>query len=122
MRIRKDPKRGRGVYADHDFHRDQIIEESPVIVIPAAEAGFITASTIGQYCYDWGDGELALGLGCASLYNHEAKPNASYEMDYEHDTIILTAIVDITEGEEITICYAEYPDDLWFDTEAAVQD
>ncbi len=119
MKIRNDPKRGRGVFAERIVSAGEIIEVAPVIVVPHNEARFVEQSIIGEYCYTWDDGAIAIALGCASLYNHDPDPNATYESDYNSSVIRFTAIKPIAPGDEITIAYCEEPDDIWFQVEEA---
>jgi len=119
MKIRNDPKRGRGVFAEKLISKGETIEVAPVIVVPYDEARFVEQSVIGEYCYTWDDGAIAIALGCASLYNHDPDPNASYESDCDNDVIRFTAIKSIFSGDEITIAYCEEPDEIWFQVEEA---
>lgn len=119
MKIRNDPKRGRGVFAEKFISEGETVEIAPVIVIPCNEARFVEQSVIGEYCYIWDNDAIALALGCASLYNHDADPNASFESDFDNSVIRFTAIKPIFSGDEITIAYCEEPDEIWFQVEEA---
>jgi len=63
---------------------------------------------LASYCFEWGEGTLALALGYGSLYNHSYQPNARYD-DPGGQSMVFTAIEDIAPGDEITINYNAEP-------------
>jgi uncharacterized protein len=106
---------GRGVFAARPFAADEVIEECPVLLVPA---GAIVALGLDGYCFEWDDDHCAIALGYGSLYNHAWDPNARYDHDHDADVVRYTALRAIEAGEEITINYSGDPDgrlDLWFD-------
>jgi SET domain-containing protein len=114
------PGKGRGVFARRRIGRGEVIERSPVIVIPAAEWGRVESTVFFDYTFTWGrDGQdAAVALGYGSLYNHSYAPNARYVPRVADQTIEIRALRDIVPGEEITINYNGEPDDrstLWFE-------
>lgn len=110
---------GRGVFAQRNFAKDEIIERCPVIVLNEKDTKQIDPTDLYNYYFSWGDDlkSGAIALGCGSIYNHSYNPNAAYKKDIEHDEIIFLSIRDIKAGDEIVVNYNGQPDDhspLWF--------
>jgi len=118
--ISKTAKRGRGVFARRKINRGELIERSPVIVIPGREWATMDDTILSNYVFDWGEKEehAAVALGCISIYNHSYTPNAELTECLDEDVIEVSALRDIKPGEEIFVNYNGAPDDhdeLWFD-------
>lgn len=118
IEVRRVKGKGRGVFARRAIAEGDLIESCPVLVVPSDDIQQgETWTRLGDYCFDWGRGTMALALGYGSLYNHSYQPNARYE-DVSGHTKIFVAIRDIDPGEEITVNYNGEPDDrspMWFD-------
>lgn len=108
--VAASPGSGRGVFAHRSFARDELIEESPVVVVPAAELAHLDRTVLENYYFQWGR-DAALLLGTASLCNHAYAPNAVFHCQLPRRTIRFVALRDIEPGEEITINYNGDPDD-----------
>jgi SET domain-containing protein len=110
-------EKGRGVFALRNIQKDEIIEISPVVTVPASSIPDDGEAPDG-YVLDWDpetEGEEhAMPLGYIMMYNHSANPNMRLENDMEEYTITAIAIRDIKAGEELTWDYAC---ELWFDEE-----
>lgn len=122
--VSSSPRGGRGVFTAAAIPSGSIIELCPVIVLPPEDLPRIHATRLHDYYFLWNPGDdpeedgCAIGLGFGSLYNHASQPNADYEMDYEHETLRIYALLDIAAGEEITINYTDGEDEktrLWFE-------
>jgi uncharacterized protein len=107
LAIQHFPGKGRGVVAERPFRAGEMIERSPVIVIPRNEVALIRDTRLAHYHYEWGDDcrEAAIALGYGSLYNHSYTPNARYEFRESEECLEFFALRDIAAGEEITINY-----------------
>ena len=106
---------GRGVFAGRTFDAGEVIEECPVLLVPA---GAVAALGLSGYCFEWTEDECAIALGYGSLYNHSWQPNARYDHDHDGVVVTYTTVRRIETGEEITINYSGDPEgrlDLWFD-------
>jgi SET domain-containing protein len=109
--------KGRGVFAQKRFLQDEIIEQVPVVVIPAPEVAFLDKTVLGNYYYDWEGQGAAIALGLSSLINHSYQPNAYYVKKFAQQELDLIAYRDIEVGEEITANYNGSPDNqtpIWF--------
>jgi len=107
---------GRGVFAAWRFDIGDVVEDCPVLLVPADA---IVALELDGYCFEWDDDRCAIALGYGSLYNHSWQPNARYDFDHDAGIVSYTAVHPIEPGEEITINYSGDPDgrtDLWFPT------
>ena len=116
--VKKVKGKGRGVFARRAIAEGEVIETCPVLVFPTEEVRSGPAWTrLGEYCFEWGRGTVALALGYGSLYNHSYEPNARYE-DVAGPTKRFVAVRDIATGEEITVNYNGEERDrspVWFD-------
>jgi SET domain-containing protein len=118
VEVKRVKGKGRGVFARRAIAEGDVIESCPVLVVPSGDiCQGDTWTRLGDYCFEWGEGTMALVLGYGSLYNHSYQPNARYE-DVAGPTKLFVALRDIARGEEITINYNGEPDDqtpVWFD-------
>ena len=118
--VLKSRKRGRGVFARRKIIRGELIERSPVIVIPGGQWSSMDESVLSNYVFDWGEKEehAAVALGYVSIYNHSYTPNAELTECLDDAVIEVSALRDISPDEEIFVNYNGSPDDrdqLWFD-------
>ena len=105
--VRDTSERGRGVFAVDEIDAGVVIEDCPVVVVPADQVAIIGGTVLGSYHFQWGgtseDSAFALGFG--SLYNHAHEPNAMYVKKYEQRIITFISLRKIAAGEEITVSY-----------------
>jgi SET domain-containing protein len=124
VHVELSPFHGRGVFATLPFADGDVIEECPVIVLPASEREQLDRTVVYNYYFAWSGGDGAIALGCGSLYNHSFKPNAKYETCTAEGVVRFTALVPIEACEEITVNYNRDPASqapLWF-TPAPLED
>lgn len=118
LHIAEIPGRGRGVLAARAFAAGERIESAPVLVVPRRDTALLQGRLLDSYWFWWDEDHNALGLGCASLYNHACPANARFDRDTAARLLTFTAVRAIAQGEEITINYHGEPDDpssVWFD-------
>ena len=118
--LRDTETKGRGIFAQQDFAKGDLIETSAVIVIPKQQVKLITKTVLLNYYFGWHGESGAIGLGFASLFNHSYHPNAVYIKNFSKNVIDIVAHQYIREGQEITINYNGQVDDIspvWFDVE-----
>ena len=104
--------KGRGVVAARRIAEGELVERSPVLVIPAEDWRLVQDTIISKFCFSWRDGtdETALALGYASLLNHSYAPNVYCHRRIRQRVLEFVALRDIEEGEEITLNYNGDPD------------
>ena len=75
------PKAGRGVFAAVDINSGEIIEQCPIIKIPAEHVELLRRSELINYYFLWGNKltEAAIALGFGSIYNNSPEANATYK-------------------------------------------
>ncbi|MED4584879.1 SET domain-containing protein [Brevibacillus choshinensis] len=112
LRIDYIKGKGRGVIAAKDFIKGEIIERSPVIVIPYHELMYILKTILINYIFSWESNQSAIALGYGSLYNHSHHPNATYFTRIKDMCIEFQALENIQEGQEITIDYGWHPNGI----------
>ena len=117
------PGKGRGVVAGQDIKKGELIERSPVLVIPDGDRRGIDPSILFTYIFMWEEGcveedlykhrgRAGVVLGYTSMLNHSFDPNADYKHHIDEAMLDIYAVKDIEAGEEITI---DYRMTLWFD-------
>jgi len=118
--VEDTPARGRGVFARRRIVRDEVIERSPVIIIPEKQWGGLTETVLSNYVFDWGENDehACVALGYVSIYNHSYKPNASLTECLGDGVMEVVALRDIEVGEQIFVNYngdGGGNEELWFD-------
>jgi uncharacterized protein len=114
--------KGRGVIAERRIEPGEIVERSPVIIVPEADRAAVDRSNVGNYIVMWehgttandfgtGKGRAAIVLGFASLVNHSDTPNCDFVRHIEALALDLFTVRTIEAGEELTI---DYGTALWF--------
>lgn len=115
------PGAGLGVFAREDILEGEVIEESPILIIPDEQLSSLVKTELINYFFAWGVGfkEGAIVWGYGSLFNHTYNdPNAKYIKDQVNNLVRFVAIKKIKKEEEILINYNGHPDDktkLWFE-------
>lgn len=99
--------KGRGIFTNENIPPNIVIEEAPVIVMPATDRILLDKTLLHDYIFEWGDDKkkCCVALGMVSLYNHSYASNCEYFMDFNSETIQIKTIRKITKGEELTINY-----------------
>src|SRR5450631_751851 len=114
--IADSPGRGRGVFTAKNLNARELIETSPVIVMNGEEKNLLVKTLLHDYIFLWGknETECCVALGYLSIYNHDYKSNAEYEMDFSNSVIRIRTVRNIKKGEEIFINY----NGTWNDSKA----
>lgn len=112
LRVVRVPGKGRGVLAGRRFHRGEVVDSAPVVVIPAKQWPLVERTVLGRFCFEWDDakGSVAVAFGRASMFNHSYAPNVASERRFASRLIRFVALREISAGEELTINYAGDPD------------
>ena len=105
IKVKKSELHGIGVFATKNIMEGEIIEECPILLIPIKEEKLLDQTHLYNYYYEWDKNYNVILLGFGSIYNHSYNANSEFNEDYKNETMILTAIKDIKEGEEITVNY-----------------
>jgi SET domain-containing protein len=114
--------RGRGVVALKDLARGELVERSPVLIIPNSDRKRCDETIIFTYVFMWEhdtceedlyrhEGRAAIALGYTSLLSHSARPNCTFHRHIDELYIDVFADRNIRAGEELTI---DYQMTLWF--------
>jgi hypothetical protein len=115
--------KGRGVIAIAPIRKGELIERSPVLLIPGKDRAQVDPTIVFTYVFMWEEGTVeedlyqhqgraAIALGFSSLLNHSFRPNACFRRNIPELTLDVLALRDIEAGEEITI---DYQMTLWFE-------
>lgn len=103
IEIRQTKDKGLGVFASRIIPEGTVIEVAPVIIIPDKQDTHIQKTRLKHYVFEY-FGDVAIGLGYASLFNHSGMPNVEY-VPKKGRMIEFTALTDIEIGEELYIDY-----------------
>ena len=107
----KITKAGRGVFASVDMKKNTVIEVCPILIMDAADYAHLANTILKDYDYEHNKTGCLLALGNGSLYNHNALPNAKYELSEIEGSqqggveLCITAIKPIAKDDEIYINY-----------------
>jgi uncharacterized protein len=120
LRIGAVPGKGRGVFAGRALRPGELIERTPVLLLPAPEWSAVAQTRLSDHCFRFGPDPLdaAVALGYGSLYNHSFRPSAYYLKRLDEAVIDFIALRALAAGEEITVNYDGTPDSrepVWFD-------
>ncbi len=120
--LAKTSLKGRGIFTRQKIDANAIIEDSPVIVMPAENRVELDKTLLHDYIFEWGinKDKCCMALGYLSLYNHSYQSNCEYFMDFETEMIKIKTIRKIEKGEELTINYnGDWNDGkrVWFEAE-----
>ncbi len=125
LRVAHMGRRGRGVVAERRIGQGELVERSPVLVIPHADRAAVDPTVVFTYVFMWEHGTVgedlykhqgraAIALGFTSLLNHSYAPNCAFVRHIDDLAIDLVAARAIEAGEELTI---DYQMTLWFTPE-----
>jgi SET domain-containing protein len=100
--------KGRGVFASRLIRSGELIEACPVIWLSEKPAGL--PANIKTVAFNWSrladmPGVSAVALGYGSMYNHDNPANARYGASDDGECLVISAVRDIAQDEEITINY-----------------
>ena len=120
LHILPSTQRGQGIFTSSKIPLGTVIEIAPVIVMNAGDRVLLDQTLLHDYIFEWGidKTQCCMALGYVPVYNHSYASNAEYEMDYDSNTIKITTVRDIDQGEEIFINYnGNWNDEtpVWFD-------
>jgi SET domain-containing protein len=115
--------RGRGIVAIEDIEQGQLVERSPVLIIPSNQRPAVDKTIIFTYVFMWEHGTIeqdlykhqgrsAIALGYTSLLSHSFEPNCNFVRHIDELFIDVFATRMIPAGQELTI---DYQMTLWFD-------
>lgn len=101
VEVKASPIHRYGVFALHNIHPGEIIEECPVVLVD------VEYTSLGIYWFHWkpDSKKKAIALGNGTIYNHAEDPNAFFELDYDRELIVFKAKKLILAGEEIMTYY-----------------
>jgi SET domain-containing protein len=92
--------KGRGVFANQDYKKGEIIEICPCIKIKDTEL----PHPLKDYVFNFNTDDALVGFGYCSIYNDSKKPNAFWEI-IDENKIRVVAKENIKKGDEICQSY-----------------
>jgi SET domain-containing protein len=104
IEARPSPGKGRGIFAVRNLRGGEVIERSPILLVPGSEGDILAETFLGRYMFQTDDGKrYVIALGYASLYNHDDDANAEFFVS--SDAIVIKALRAIRKGAEVTLDY-----------------
>lgn len=100
--IRFSHSLNKGVFAEKHFTPGQLIENSPVLVIPDDQWSEFSRSFISGFCCQWG-ANRAMVVGYVPFYHQSEVYNARLVQDIKGLALEIFAIRDISMNEEIVL-------------------
>lgn len=100
-KVLKDKRKGRGLYANTEISKGELIEVCELILMDMEEV----QDSLEGYVYGYSRNKAAIALGNGSLLNHSDKSNSDFYFNYRKKQLCITAKKKISPGEEITINY-----------------
>jgi hypothetical protein len=92
-------KLGRGIFANKNFNKDEVIEKAPYIEDKISAFNGL----IRDYIFGKNSNNAIVAFGYASLYNHSDTPNATWNIT--DDYLEIKSIKPIIKDTEIVISY-----------------
>lgn len=94
----------KGVFAVDHIEEGEVIEVAPLLLVKKSD---VQNTPIMDYVFKIDEEQYAVAFGNASMYNHRNQPSAKWKIDPEKMEITITALRDISSGEEIFISYGK---------------
>lgn len=104
IEVKPSPLHGMGVFAIEPLTKGEIIEVSYAIQIPSSEIP--KNGVLRKYIFGGRGGDILVGLGYSSIYNHNPNPNITAK-SYTSDSIQFATLKEVEEGEELCHRYTE---------------
>lgn len=97
---------GHCVFAKELIKEQTFVEIAPAVIFNSSDK---IDHNLMNYVVAW-EGQLAVVLGWAMLYNHSDDNNCAFSMNYHDRLMAVVAVKDIEAGQQLTVNYG--PD--WF--------
>ena len=101
LSIGHDPVKGRGVFAEEEIQKGQVIEVCELLLMKLDDV----PDVLEGYVYQYNQRQAAVALGNGSLYNHHSRANSEFHFNHQKKLLIIRAKRLIHPQEEITINY-----------------
>lgn len=99
--IKRDPIKGRGVFALQPIRKGEVVEVCELILIDLDQV----QADLEGYVYQYSKTKAAVALGNGSLFNHSDSSNCIFYFNFRKKQLIVEACKDIEVGQELTINY-----------------
>lgn len=120
IELRRSAIHGWGVFAKDDINANEILEESPFLILPINKGE--SSSLFIDYRFNFPSGDWkyqVLPQGFACYYNHSEKPNAGWYTDNDNELFVFTTVKLIKKDEEILVYYGDI--NYWTDGRANIK-
>ena len=119
IKVSRSALHGQGCFAVRPISPGEEVARVRILVLPPEESALLSQTSLKNYLFYVRDGEgeappyfTALAMGPVSFCNHDPAPNCDFAIDEGAGEIALAANRAISEGEEITISYGDYADEI----------
>ena len=117
VEVRTSSLQGRGVFTTRPVRAGEVLDVSPVVLLPPSERPHLDRTSLSGHYWDW-DGSAAVAMGLISFTNHASPGNARWERDDDELTMVLVAAQDLEADVEVLADYlvdGDGSDELWFE-------
>lgn len=99
--------KGLGVFTEAALAENEVVEISPVLIMPPEARALLDQTTLHDYIFEWGweSQQCCVAWGYVSLYNHSYVANCEHFMDFDNNIIMIKTVRAVNAGEELTINY-----------------
>ena len=119
LKVSRSELHGHGCFITGDSSAGEIVGTSRFLAFPPEETARLFRTKVKNYLFYLREGDAeggpfhsALAMGPISFCNHSPDPNCDFVVDETAGEIRLTARRDLKAGEEITIDYGEYAQEI----------
>lgn len=117
VEVRTSPLHGRGLFASTGIPAGALIGIYPLLILSHEDTARLKATRVYHYVFyvdEREDGAMraAVAFGNISMCNHSRQPNSGFIVDAEAETVTLTSLVALSEGDEILIDYEDFADEV----------
>jgi len=114
------PEKGLGVFTETEIAENEVVEVSPVLIMPPESRALLDQTMLHDYIFEWGweSQQCCVAWGYVSLYNHSYTANCEHFMDFDNNIIMIKTVRAVHAGEELTINYNGTWDNtkpVWFE-------
>jgi SET domain-containing protein len=119
LKVARSPLHGHGCFATRDVKAGEVVARGRLLIFPPEETEHLFRTNLRNYLFYVRDGAsedppyyTALAMGPMSFCNHAEDPTCDFSIDEAAAEMTLTARRPIAEGDEVTISYGDYAEEI----------
>lgn len=119
LKVSRSQLHGYGCFTTRAVASGEIVALNRLLIFPPRETETLHGTRAKNYLFFVRPGapesewfHSALAMGPMSFCNHSTEPNCDFSVDEAAAEVTLVARRQLAEGEEVTINYGDYADDI----------